>query len=103
MRLILAAALAGLSVSALAQPQMPRKSPELEIVEANGTKSLLSAYRGKVCAIEFMFTTCPHCQQTAQVYERIYKDFKPQGFQMLSVAINEPVTAPMVNQFAHEW
>jgi peroxiredoxin len=103
MRLLLATALAGLSIPALAQPQMPRKSPELEIVEGNGNKKLLSQYRGKVCAIEFLFTTCPHCQQTSQVFEKIYKDLGPQGFQMLGVAINEPVTAPMVNQFAHDF
>jgi len=103
MRFALAAALAGLALPALAQPPVPRKSPELEIVEASGKKTLLSSYKGKVCAVEFMFTTCPHCQAASMMFSRIYKDLGPEGFLPIGIAFNEGVSAPMVNQFVHEF
>ncbi len=101
MRLSALAALATLAIPAFAEKPAPelRKAPEFEFVEGSGKKSLLSQYRGKVCVVEFMFTTCPHCQQTSVMYQRIYNDLKGKGFQMLAVAFNEPVSPMMVNQF----
>src|SRR6267154_1460745 len=84
-------------------PPVLRKAPELEIVEASGKKSLLSQYRGKVCVVEFMFTTCPHCQVTSQMYNKIYTDLKGNGFQMLAVAFNEGLNPLVVQRFIQEF
>ena len=44
-----------------------RKAPELAFnIPGQGPK-LLSQYRGKVVALEFIFTTCPHCQAASKV------------------------------------
>ena len=95
-------ALAALALPALAEKPAPelRKSPEFEIVEGSGKKSLLSQYRGKVCVVAFIFTSCPHCQVTSQMYQKIYNDYKGKGFQMLAVAFREetPQTVTMFQQ-----
>ena len=39
-----------------------RKAPELAFTIPSQGSKLLSQYRGKVVALEFIFTTCPHCQ-----------------------------------------
>ena len=44
----------------------PRPAPELVIKSATGQEQLLSKFRGKVVAVEFLLTTCPHCQKASQ-------------------------------------
>lgn len=86
-RLFLAASL--ISFSVLAQPPMPRKAPELTIVEPSGKQTLLSSYRGKVVLLAFIFTTCPHCQAECGVMDKLQAELGPKGFQPLAVAFND--------------
>jgi peroxiredoxin len=86
-RLFLAASL--ISFSVLAQPPMPRKAPELTIVEPSGKQTLLSSYRGKVVLLAFIFTTCPHCQAECGVMNKLEAELGPKGFQALAVAFND--------------
>ncbi len=53
------------------------------------TTQLLSKYKGKIILVEFLLTTCPHCQRCSQVVEKMYKEFGPKGFQPIGVAIND--------------
>lgn len=69
--------------------QVPRKSPEFVIQIPKGPQLLLSQFRGKVVALEFLFTTCPHCQHSSQLMSKLYTELKPKGFQPLGVAFNE--------------
>jgi peroxiredoxin len=87
LRLFLAMSL--ISFTVLAQPPMPRKAPELTIVEPSGKQSLLSSYRGKVVALAFIFTTCPHCQAETGVLNKLQGELGPKGFQALAVAFND--------------
>lgn len=80
--------LLGLLAFTLGAAVIPRPSPEYTIQLANGKKVQLSQYRGKVVALEFILTTCRHCQQTAQIMQSFQKEFGPQGFQALGAAIN---------------
>jgi peroxiredoxin len=86
-RLFLALSL--ISFSILAQPAMPRKAPELTVVEPSGKQTLLSSYRGKVVLLAFVFTTCPHCQAEIGVMNKLQGEFGPKGFQALAVAVND--------------
>ena len=54
-----------------------------------GEHKLLSSYRGKVVMIEFLHTTCPHCQQASQVFSKLYTEYGSRGFQPLGVAWND--------------
>lgn len=78
-----------IGVSAADLPPVLRKAPELTIVEPSGKSTLLSSYKGKVCVIEFLYTTCSHCQAASQVFTKLYKELGPQGFQPIGVGFND--------------
>lgn len=68
---------------------VPRRSPEFAFQLPNGKQVLLSQFRGKVVALEFLLTTCPHCQTCSKLLDQMYKEYGPRGFQPLAVAFNE--------------
>jgi peroxiredoxin len=70
-------------------PPPPRPSPEFVLNMQGGKQELLSKQRGKVVLVEFLFTTCPHCQHTAQVLSKLQGELGPKGFQAIGVAFNE--------------
>jgi len=49
---------------------------------------LLSSLRGKVVALLFVHTTCPHCQRTSQVFTKLVQENKARGFEAVDVAFN---------------
>lgn len=80
----------------------PRPAPELVIKAANGQEQLLSSYRGKVVAVEFLLTTCPHCQKASQNMQKLYKELGPQGFQPIGIAINDMANM-LINDYAKQF
>jgi thiol-disulfide isomerase/thioredoxin len=66
----------------------PRKAPELAFTLPGVGPKLLSQYRGKVVAIEFIMTTCPHCQAAAKVMTKYQQDYGSRGYQSIDLAIN---------------
>ncbi len=96
------AAFTALGVGALAAPQVPRQAKELEIDQPNGKHLLLSSFRGKVVVVQFLFTTCPHCQAYSQELTRLQGEYGPRGFQALGGAFNEAdnnMVTNYVNQY----
>src|SRR5437879_4724725 len=86
------------SLSLSAQPAMPRKAPELAVVEPSGSQNLLSSYKGKVVALAFIFTTCQHCQAECGVLTKLHGELGAKGFQPLAVAFNDNA-GMLVNDF----
>src|SRR5579884_667864 len=70
-------------------PPVPRKAPDFTFDLPNGQKISLSSYKGKVVLLDFVFTTCPHCQHSCSIINQLYAQYGPQGFQPLAVAWNE--------------
>lgn len=68
---------------------LPRKGGELAFKVPGNQMKLLSAYKGKVIAVEFIYTTCPHCQAAAKVMTKLQQEYGPRGFQAIDVAFNE--------------
>jgi thiol-disulfide isomerase/thioredoxin len=68
---------------------LPRAAAPIDIVLPDGSKLNLSKYLGKVVCVEFLFTTCPHCQDTARVMSKLHREYGPRGFQPIGVAFNE--------------
>ncbi|MGH9667218.1 MAG: TlpA disulfide reductase family protein [Bryobacteraceae bacterium] len=66
----------------------PRRSPELAILKPGGGQLLLSRYRGKVVVVEFLLTTCSHCQEESELLDKLYKQYSPRGLQVLGIAYN---------------
>ena len=79
----------GLASIAFGAAPVPRPSPEFAAALPDGKQILLSQYKGKVVLIEFLLTTCPHCQHEAGLLTNIYKDLGPKGFQPIGVAVNK--------------
>jgi peroxiredoxin len=66
----------------------PRPSGEFVIHMTDGSQKLLSAYRGKVVVMAFMFTTCTHCQHTAGILAKVQTEYAAKGVQVLGVTID---------------
>ncbi|MBV9224424.1 MAG: TlpA family protein disulfide reductase [Acidobacteriaceae bacterium] len=90
-------------LGSIAQSQsILRKSPELQFSLPGQGQKLLSQYRGKVVALEFILTTCPHCQAASKVMTRMQERYGKEGFQALDVAIN-PNADSLVENFVKEY
>jgi peroxiredoxin len=85
---------------ALAVPPLPRKSPEYTISPPGGKETLLSSYRGKVVLLGFFSTTCPHCQNTAKVFNGLQEAFGSEGLQAIGIAFNADADDAKVKDFA---
>lgn len=92
--------------SAQQTPPVLRPAPDYTVVEQSGKKTPLSSLKSKVVVLDFIFTTCPHCQVETQMLERLYKDFAPKGLQILTVAVNDNammLVPGFVQQFNVPW
>lgn len=85
-------ALSLLAVESPAQ-QIPRQAPEFTALTAASKPMQLNQFRGKPLVVEFFLTECPHCQETAQVLERLYKEYRARGLQVVAVAFNQDAQA----------
>jgi len=48
----------------------------------------LREYRGKVVALGFYSTTCPHCLLMCTIMEKLYVQYRNRGFEPLGIASN---------------
>ncbi len=97
---------AGLLLAAMCGPGLKgapviRKSPELAFRLPGQGDKLLSQYRGKVVALEFILTTCPHCQAASKIMTGMQARYASSGFQAIDVAI-DPNADLLVENFAKE-
>lgn len=82
-----AASLGGLNL--FADMQVPKPAPELVITLNSGELILLSKLKGKVVVLEFLLTTCPHCQRCSAVMQKIYNEMGGEkAFTALGAAVN---------------
>ena len=75
--------------STTAPQTAPKPAPEFVISMPDDSQKLLSSFRGKVIALEFLYTTCPHCQHASQVFTQLHKEFGSRGFEPVGVAFND--------------
>jgi peroxiredoxin len=76
-------------VTAAVAATVPRQAPEFTVQMPNASPILLSQYRGKVVVVEFLYTTCVHCQHASQIMSRLQTEYGPKGFQAVGVAFND--------------
>jgi thiol-disulfide isomerase/thioredoxin len=82
----------GLSLQAAAP--IPRPAGALKIVEPSGKETTLASLKGKVVVIQFLFTTCPHCQNSAVWLSKMQAELGMKGVQVYGMAINDEVNTP---------
>jgi len=73
---------------------VPRKSPDLTIVEPSGKQTRLSSLKGKVVMIEFFLTNCPRCQRVTETITKLHKELGPRGFQAIGIAFDQGISGP---------
>jgi thiol-disulfide isomerase/thioredoxin len=66
-----------------------KPSPPLTIHQLNGSTIDLSQYKGKVVALAFIDTTCPHCQHLTQLLNTISKQYTGKPVQFVACAFND--------------
>ena len=77
----------GLALS-LESAEIPRPAPEYTITAPGGQQVSLSQFKGKIVMMEFLLTTCPHCQKTSAMMSRLLAEYGPKVVQALGVAVN---------------
>jgi thiol-disulfide isomerase/thioredoxin len=103
MRTVIVSVLACAALLSAAEPALPRRSPPFSILLADGAKPLtLAGYRGKVVALIFISTTCPHCQALTKELVPMAKEYAPRGVQFLECAVN-PDAKDSVKGFVREF
>jgi thiol-disulfide isomerase/thioredoxin len=65
-----------------------RKAPPLTFHVPGGSEKSLNDFQGKVVALEFIQTTCPHCQAASHIMTKLQKELGGRGFQAIDLAIN---------------
>src|SRR5262245_20241978 len=78
-----------LGVALAGAATVPRHSPEFAMTTADGKQILLSQYNGKTVVFAFILTTCPHCQQTIGVLNKLQPEYAARGVQVLACAIED--------------
>ncbi len=76
---------------ALAQPPVPRPAVDFQMLSPSGKIVKLSDYRGKVVVVQFLYTTCTHCQAVARMLSPLEQELGPRGLQVLGIAFNPDV------------
>jgi DsbE subfamily thiol:disulfide oxidoreductase len=64
-------------------------APDFTLPNAGGKKISLKDYRGKVVFLNFWATWCESCRDEMPSMERLYKEFKGQGLEIVAVNVKE--------------
>jgi thiol-disulfide isomerase/thioredoxin len=89
MRTAILTLLCAISALAADTAEPPRPSPALTIERLGAPALNLSQYRGKVVALAFISTTCPHCQDLTKLLGPLSREYALRGVQVLECAFND--------------
>jgi thiol-disulfide isomerase/thioredoxin len=79
-----------------------RKAPDFTFQIPGKGAQTLTALQGKVVALEFIFTTCPHCQAASRYMTKLQAELGDKGLQVIDVAVN-PNADLLVENFAKDY
>lgn len=80
----------GLASTGAVAMNTPQPAPPLAFRLADQKTTIdLARYKGKVVVLEFLLTTCPHCQRCSSIMQKLYQEFGPKDVQMLGCAVND--------------
>lgn len=77
-----------LALGLQAAAPVPRPAPALTFAEPSGKAGTVAAMKGKVVVVQFLLTTCPHCQAFSKVLTKLTTEFGPK-FQALGLAFDK--------------
>jgi peroxiredoxin len=83
-------------------PQQGFLAPDFELKTPTGETVKLSDLRGKAVLVNLWATWCPPCREEMQTIEKVYQEYKEQGFTVLAVNMtyqdNPLAVMPFVNE-----
>jgi peroxiredoxin len=92
-----------LSATALAaQTSKKPAAPSLNIALPGGKTMNTRQMVGGPCAVTIFKTTCPHCQKSLPIMEKVMKEFSAKGFRAVAVAVDQN-PEPLVKDFAKNY
>ncbi len=62
------------------------KAPEFSLKDLNGRYVTLSSLRGRVVLLNFWATWCPPCISEMPVFNRLYKEMRPRGLEVVAIS-----------------
>lgn len=65
------------------------RAPEFTLKDPSGKSFSLSAYTGKVVLLNFWATWCPPCRAEMPALNRLYREKKAQGFEILAISTDK--------------
>jgi peroxiredoxin len=78
---------AGAIVPASAADGTP--APNVELRTAKGPRVRLADFRGKVVLLEIWASWCPDCKVSFPAADRLYREFKDKGVEVIAVNVDE--------------
>lgn len=89
----------GQAVSVLTEaPRVGHLAPDFLLTTLDGREVRLSDYRGHVVFLNFWATWCGPCKVEMPAMERLYRDYRRQGFVILAVS-SDPEGAAVTGPF----
>jgi len=64
-------------------------APDFTLPDPGGKKISLKDYRGKVVFLNFWATWCEYCREELPAMERLYREFKGKGLEVVAVNIKD--------------
>jgi peroxiredoxin len=83
-------------------PQQGFLAPDFELITTEGETIKLSELRGQAVLVNLWATWCPPCRAEMQSIERVYQDYKDQGFTVLAVNMTRQDQLSAVAPFVKE-
>ncbi len=78
---------------AVLPPQAKIEAPDFVVRTPEGGSLRLRDYRGQVVFLTFWATWCVPCRREMPGMEKLYREFRDQGFTIIALNLNEPVAA----------
>lgn len=63
----------------------------------------LADYKGKVVLLNIWATWCGPCREEMPSMEKLYKEFGPQGLEIVAVSVDDPGTEKQIREFVKEY
>jgi cytochrome c biogenesis protein CcmG, thiol:disulfide interchange protein DsbE len=86
----------------VAAPQKSFLAPEFELKSISGESIKLSDLRGRAVLVNLWATWCPPCREEMQSIEKVYNEYKDQGFVVLAVNMTYQDDAQKIAPFITE-
>lgn len=78
------------AANTMIERQSVRQAPDFTLPYFQGGQSIhLSALKGKVVLVNFYETSCPHCQHEMGVFNRVYRELKPWGLEIIGISLDQ--------------